>query len=87
MIFAPVPHETRKNLRIMLVGDDEDPPNLKHFYLQRRKGAGKPWDTSRKLKVEDLEKYAEKYSFDKVELMFALEEAAEKAAEREGRPF
>ncbi len=87
MIFAPVTHEARPNLRIMLVGDDANPPNLKHFYLQRRKGAGKPWETSRKLEAERLDKYVEKYKFDKMELIFALEEAAEKAAEREGGPF
>lgn len=83
MIIASVPHEKRQNLRIMLIGDEGNPPRLKHFYLQRRKGRLHPWETSRKLRAVDLEKYAKKYGFDEVELIFELEEAGERAEKEE----
>lgn len=80
MIIASAKHETNENLRIMLLGKG-DPPNLTCFYLQRRKARTEPWQTSRRLRPEELGKWAKRFGFDEVELMFELEDAAEKKQE------
>lgn len=76
MIFCKLQHEDRPDLRAFIVADDDSPPTIMHFYLEKL--VDKNWIRSRKIKADLFEKYMDRLKFDKIEARFLLEEAAEK---------
>lgn len=77
MIYVAVKHE-EKELRVFLCVKLEDgEPFVKHFYLERREDAKKPWLRSKKIRGVNLEKYLKRFEFDPVEVNFEIEDAVQ----------
>ena len=52
-------------------------PEIQHFYVERRRDDTEPWRRSKKIAGDRLDEFIGRHGFDKVEIMFLLEEAAE----------